>query len=190
MIETHLELLQVLSELEPTPPIFGGVAEDALLSATFSRPHADVDVFVIRADLDLRRREFGQFGFEEFEVRYAPRPGQPLAMGSPQGETDLEIGVFDLNDGDVYFEVEDGNGLLHRVSLPTDAVDHDVEAAIDGIKVRTLSPLALVHIRRGLERLGTFGPLREKDIAVQKRLLDRFFDGSLPSEPRIERSPE
>ena len=188
MIENHAELLAGLADLDPPVYLFGGVAEDVLLHGHLSRPHGDVDVFVLRQDLPGRMKQFADLGFDNFELRYAPRPGQPLALGCPRGQTDLELGVFDTAGSDVYFEVEDESGVIQRVFLPPDALVNDEPTNVDGVPVWTLSPLSLVHIRRGLELLGTFGSLREKDIAIQAKLLERFFGGSLPSEPRIEQS--
>ena len=41
---------------------------------------------------------------------------------------------------------------------------------IEQTTVHVASPLALLQMREAFAQLGTFGPLREKDVAVQARL--------------------
>jgi hypothetical protein len=59
---------------------------------------------------------------------------------------------------------------------------------IDGVQIRTLSPLALIQIRAGVTATGVFGPPRPgKDEAHQSRLIEAFFPdaGDEPDQPRI-----
>src|SRR3712207_2749624 len=97
--------------------------------------------------------QFAALGFKDFELRYEPRPGQPLALGVPRGYRSRDR-RFDSDGERIYFEVEDGQGVHQRVYLPEEPlVDEPVD--VGGAPVWTLTPLALIHIRRGLELLGT-----------------------------------
>ena len=186
-ISTNAALVEALARLDPPTRLFGGIAEDALLTETLSRPHADVDVFVLRPELTRYLELFAGWGFDDFETRFEVRPNHPLALGCPRGEADLELGLFDQDTSGIYFEVIDSQGAPTKIYLPDDALSYP-PTRIGSNEIRVLSPRALVDIRRGLELLSTFGPLREKDIRVQQRLLDAFFDGAPPDDPRIERS--
>ncbi|MGH2539899.1 MAG: hypothetical protein ACRDGK_05220, partial [Actinomycetota bacterium] len=48
---------------------------------------------------------------------------------------------------------------------------------LEGVDVRTISPLALYQIRAGLAIVGSMGPLRPKDVISQAALRERFFPG-------------
>jgi hypothetical protein len=49
----QLVLLEQLQAFEPPPFLMGGIAEDALLSGGFTRPHGDLDLLVERPELGL-----------------------------------------------------------------------------------------------------------------------------------------
>ena len=71
--------------------------------------------------------------------------------------------------------------------MPRDLFDWP-PTIIDGVQIRTLSPLALIQIRAGVTATGVFGPPRPgKDEARQTRLIHAFFpDASDESHrPRI-----
>lgn len=168
----YLPLLRALMELEPCVHVFGGIAEDALLHGRFSRPHEDVDVLVYRDELDARVEQAHALGFHRFHVRMMPRPGQPLVVGAIAGGLNLEYVVFDrASDGRVSFDVPVPAGL-RRVWLPKDALAYP-ESEIEGVRVRTVSPLALYHIRAAVAE--TFGGFRPKDRVAQAALRRRFF---------------
>lgn len=64
----------------------------------------------------------------------------------------------------------------------------DPPTVIDGVSIRTLSPLVLVHLRAGASATRAFGPERPgKDVVHQARMIETFFrDADLE---RLRRSP-
>ena len=89
----------------------------------------------------------------------------------------LEISVHDLNDeGGVCFFMVDEQDRLLRIDLSDGVFDHPM-SRLDGVPVRTISPLAQLQIREGIRMAGGFGPPRPKDVPVQQELLARFFPG-------------
>lgn len=171
---SYLPIVQRLAILEPFVFVFGGIAEDAILDGSITRPHGDVDVLVGRATLDLHLAQLGAIGFAHFEVYFEPQPGRPLVLGGEHDGLSLELGVFDeLEPGIASFVLPVEPGLV-RVSLPDDALRHPV-AAIDGVPIRTVSPLALYQLREAFIRTGVFGPPRDKDRAAQARLRQKLL---------------
>lgn len=183
-----LDLVRAVMALDPPTRIFGGVAEDALLHGRLTRPHDDVDVLVLRDELELRLAQAGKLGFREFHLRMESRPGVPLVGGCVVGDLNLEFIVFDrAPDGRVFFEVPVHAGTK-RVWLPGGALDWP-EVDLDGVRVRTLSPLALYHVRAAVAE--TFGGFRPKDVVAQAALVERFFAGVPEAElaPHTELAP-
>jgi hypothetical protein len=174
MKQSYLELIGAMSELDPPLFVFGGVAEDALLDRRLSRPHADVDVMVAREELGQRMRQCDALGFRDFEVNYEAIRGSPLALGAQAGELYLELGVCDNDADGYYFAVIDQAGDLCNIRVPDDVFAYPA-TLIEGTPVHTISPLALYQIREGLGITGSFGPLRPKDLAVQRRLKSAFL---------------
>ena len=173
-------LLEALMTFEPPVHVFGGFAEDALLNGTTVRPHDDVDVLVGREELDAQLRNAHRIGFGSPEVRFEPIDGMPMVIGTTDGSRDLEISVYDRSpDGTVYFHIPDQEGTLFRVDLSEGVFDHP-RSDLDGIALRTVSPLALYQIRAGITMVGGFGPPRPKDITSQEALRTRFFPDASP----------
>jgi hypothetical protein len=71
----------------------------------------------------------------------------------------------------------DADGTLIRIELSDGVFDHPM-STLDGVAVRTVSPLALYQIRAGITMAGGFGPPRPKDITSQEALRTRFFPGA------------
>ena len=141
----QLELIEKLMRLDPPLHLFGGFAEEALLHGTVTRPHDDVDVLVWRDDLDLRRVQVRALGLTSVENRFDPIPGRPLVVVATDGRTELELCVADRSDNGAYFDLPGADGL-DRVWMPPDLVSHPPQH-LDEHVVRTISPLALVHVR-------------------------------------------
>lgn len=182
----HLALLRDLHALEPRVWIFGGVAEDALLYGRFSREHSDVDLFVLREDLDARIEQARALGFDDFHLRMDSWPETPLVVGAFREDVLLELIVFDrAPDGRVYVDLPVPDGMK-RFWLPTGALEHPA-SAIEGVPVRTFSPLALHQLRSAVAE--TFGGFRPKDAVAQSALERRFFPGASEEElaPTTER---
>ena len=188
MNQSYLELIGAISELDPPLFVFGGVAEDALLDHRLSRPHADVDVLVARDELGQRMRQCDPLGFHDFEVNYEAIRGKPLALSAQAGDLYLELGVCDSDADGYYFAVIDQGGDLCNIRVPDDLFAYPA-TLIEGTPVHTISPLALYQIREGLGITGSFGSLRPKDLAVQRRLKSAFLAGHTEERlrPRIEK---
>jgi hypothetical protein len=180
-------LLRELASLDPPLFIFGGIAEKALLDGALGSSHGDIDVLVRRDEFELRTGQLGELGFHDFAVYYEPRPARPLVLGSARGDLALELNLLDHDEtGSPYFAVRTEQGPV-SISMPADLFDWP-PTILDGVTIRTLSPLALIQIRAGLTATGVFGPPRSaKDDAHQARLVETFFpDASEESlRPRI-----
>jgi len=176
-VDAYRALFDALMTFEPSVYLFGGFAEDALLHGSAVRRHKDVDVLVNRDALDRQLENARAIGFEFDEVRFQPVEGMPVVIGTTDGNIDLEISVHDLTDqGDVCFSMVDERERPVRIELSGGVFDHPM-SQLDGVAVRTVSPLAQVQIREGIRMAGGFGPPRRKDIRVQEELLTRFFPG-------------
>lgn len=172
-------LIEALMSFEPPVHVFGGFAEDALLYGTSVRTHHDVDVLVGRDELEAQLRNAQAIAFSSREVRYEPIEGMPMVIGTTNGQLDLEISVYDRTpEGTIFFHMHDQDGRLVRIDLSNGVFDNPV-SNLDGVAVRTVSPLALYQIRAGIIMSGGFGPVRPKDTASQDALRTRFF----PSAP-------
>jgi hypothetical protein len=178
---------------EPPVHVFGGFAEDALLHGTSVRAHDDVDVLVGRDELEAQLRNAQAIAFTSLEVRFAPIEGVPVVIGTTNGELNLEISVYDrIPEGAIFFHMLDADRRLVRIELSDGVFDHPM-STVDGVAVRTVSPLALYQIRAGITMAGGFGPPRPKDVTSQEALLTRFFPGASPEslQPTLTRlSPE
>ena len=183
----YLEVIKEIAELNPPLFVFGGIAEDALLDHELSRPHSDIDVMVLRDELSQRLEQCETLGFGGFEVYYEPIRGKPLVLGGHKGSLSLELGILDRDERGHYFTVADSVGDHCRIYLPDDLFAHPV-ALIEGTPIHTLSPLALYQIRAGLDITRTFGGLRPKDIAPQRRLRAVFLADRTEAllRPRVE----
>ena len=173
-MDEYRRLLEAVMAFEPTVHVFGGFAEDALLHGTSVRAHDDVDVLVGRDELEAQLRNARAIGFSSQEVRFEPTEGMPMVIGTTDGSLDLEISVYDRTpEGTVFFHIPDQDGRIFRVEL-SGVFDHPV-SSLDGIALRTVSPLALYQIRAGITMAGGFGQPRLKDITSQEALRSRFF---------------
>jgi hypothetical protein len=185
---SYLSIIDRLASLEPAVYVFGGIAEDAVLDGSITRPHGDVDVLVGRVSLDLHLAQLGSLGFNDFELFFEPQPGRPLVLGSSQGDRNVELGVFDeLEPGVASFVLPVQEGLV-RITLTEDALRHPL-GLIDGMPIRTVSPLALYQLREAFIRTGVFGPPRDKDRAAQARLRSELLVG-IPEDELVPRMLE
>ena len=178
VIQSYLQVIEEMAMLDPPSFVFGGIAEDALLDHRISRPHSDIDVMVVRDELDERLRQGEALGFDGFEVYYEPVRDKPLVLGGHRGDLNLELGILDRDDQGHYFTVADRAGDLYNIRLPDDLFAYPA-TLIEGTPIHTLSPLALYQIRAGLDITRTFGGLRPKDLVAQRRLKAVF----LPDRP-------
>jgi len=195
LADAQLELLRRMAALDPAPCLIGGFAEDALLAGAVTRPHVDVDWMVPRRELPLRLAQARELGFDDFETWGESAPGQPFYLCAENGELKLEVGVADDQDGRVYVKIHklafdiDGREppAGYQLLLPRESFEHPL-VEIDGVAVRTASPLTLYQLRTGIASQGSFGPLSTQQRESARRLKERFFplisDADLA--PRIE----
>jgi hypothetical protein len=187
---TYLPLVGQLALLEPPVFVFGGFAEDAILDRSITRPHGDVDVLVARATLEQHLEQLGRLGFTKFEILFESQPGRPLVLGAAHRGLSVELGVFDELEPGIPSFVLPLQGGPARVTLPAGTLSFPV-ASIDGIPIRTISPLGLYQLREAFLRTGAFGPERDKDRMAQARLrvllLANLTEADLS--PRIEPVP-
>ena len=174
-VQNYLELLGQLRLFDPPVFVFGGFAEDALLHGSVTRPHGDVDILADRTTLDQHLRDADRIGFTQFEVLFEPKEGSPLVMAASAADVNLEITVYDRTDeGGVFCWMTDADGRPVQIHLSPGTFEYP-ESTIDGVDVRTVSPLALYQIRAGVTAAGAFGPPRAKDVEAQEMLRARFF---------------
>lgn len=195
LVAEQLELLRRMAALDPAPYLIGGYAEDALLAGTVTRPHMDLDWMFPRRELPLRLAQAHELGFGLFETWGEAAPGEPFYLYGENGELKLDLGVVDEQDGHVYLRVHklafdiDGREAQagYQLLLPADTFEHP-PVEIDGVMVRTASPLALCQLRIGIASQGSFGQLSPRQRESARRLKQKFFplcsDADL--EPRIE----
>jgi hypothetical protein len=147
LTKRQLELLRRMAALDPPVRIMGGYAEDALLAATVTRPHVDVDWLFPRRDYELRLAQARALGFDAFEVRGESAPGSPFYLFAENGDLELELGVLDQEDDGLWMKVDrlsfaiGGNPAPagYRLELPSDTFEQP-PAEIDGITVWPVSP--------------------------------------------------
>ena len=166
---SYLPVIERLASFDPPAFVFGGFAEDALLDKAVTRPHGDVDVLVARTTLDRQLEELRSIGFDGFEVFFESPPGVPLVMGAERNGQSVELGLFDELEPGIPSFVLPMDGELLRIWLPADSLRHPL-VAIDGVPIRTVSPMALYRLREAFLLTGVFGPARDKDRAAQARL--------------------
>ena len=184
---TYLPLVGQLASLEPRLFVFGGIAEDAVLDGSITRPHGDGDVLVSRATLERHLEQLGALGFIDFEVLFESAPGVPLVLGASNSGLNVELGVFDaLEPGSASFVLPGRAGAV-RITLPPGTLTFPL-ASIDGVPIRTISPLALYQLRQVFIHTGAFGPARDKDRAAQARLRQELLGNAREADlsPRIE----
>ena len=191
----QFELLRRMATLRPAPCLIGGYAEDALLAGTVTRPHVDLDWIVPRRELAQRLAQAHELGFGKFETWGDSAPGEPFYLYGENGDLKLELGVADERDKRLYLRIHklafdiDGSQAPagYQLQLPRDTFDHP-PIQIDGVIVRTASPLALYQLRIGIASQGSFGPLSQQQRETAERLKETFFPHRPDDElkPRIE----
>jgi hypothetical protein len=189
-------LLRRMAALEPAPCFIGGYAEDALLAGRVTRAHGDLDWLCPRHELELRLAQAGGLGFEDFETWGESGPGEPFYLFGQNGDLKLEIGVADETAAGVHLRIWrlafDIGGREapagYRLRLPDDTFRHP-RCQLDGVTIRTVSPLALYQFRIGIARQGSFGEPSARQRATSERLREAFFPERSPAElePPVDR---
>lgn len=179
-----LPIVGELCALDPPVWVFGGIAEEALLEGSVTREHGDVDLLVARNALSRHIQGFEAIGFPTPQVYFEVVSGHPLVLGAERDGMPMELGVYDRTEsGNASFVLPTDDGLT-RFILPNDTLHHPM-TEIDGTLVRTVSPLALYHLREAFILTGVFGPPREKDVAIQARLRDELLPDASEEDLRL-----
>ncbi len=191
-------MLQRMASLDPAPCFMGGYAEDAMLAGAVTRPHEDLDRISPRASSRSGSLRPSALGFSDFETWGEAAPGEPFDLFTQNGDLRLDLGIADEVDGanvvrihKLFFEV---GGLEapagYKVYLPADLFDFP-PVEIEGVAIRTASPLALYQLRVGIALQGSFGPLSERQLASMSSIREKFFPDRSEAdlEPRIESLP-
>lgn len=190
MENSYLPLLKKISQENPAIFIFGGFAEEALLFGKTTRHHEDVDILVLRKDLENYVKKFQSWGFQDYEIFLEDPSGQPTVLHSEQDGQAVELCIFDQDqEGNVYFDIfGETDSDKWRIYLPAGTFDHQ-KTSVDGVEIQTVSPLAQYQIRAALGQTGSFGGYRAKDIKSQKALKEKYFADKTEEElkPRIEK---
>ena len=171
-----------MAALDPAPFFMGGYAEDALLAGGVTRPHEDLDWVLPRAELPVRLAQANELGFSGFETWGESAPGEPFYLFAQNGDLRLDLGVSDgtktrplMKVHRLVFEVDGREAPAgYPVRLPSDMYSYP-PVEIEGITIRTISPLALYQIRLGIAQQGSFGPLSERQLSSMRQLRERFF---------------
>ena len=175
--DKYLHLLERIANLFPPVFIMGGLAEDALLNHRITRQHSDIDVLTLRNQLNQCLEQFRSLGFPAFEVYLEESPGNPFVLGADANDLHIEIGVGNLDptSGSYSFEV-DGHvpSSRYRVFLPEDTLAYPA-TTLEGIKIHTISPLALYQMRAAFAVTGSFGEMSPNAIATQELLRKTFL---------------
>jgi hypothetical protein len=98
------------------------------------------------------------------------------------------VGVYDAIEAGVASFVLPTERGLTRFNLPEDTLHHPI-TEIEGRSVRTVSPLALFHLREAFILSGVFGPPRDRDMAIQATLRARLLSGRSMEELRLRTVP-
>jgi hypothetical protein len=175
----YLLLLKQIAALFPPLFIMGGFAEDALLYHRITRQHNDLDVLIVRSQLNQCLQQLKSLGLAEFEVSLEESPGRPAVLSARADSLHLEIGVSDPAPGGGYhFVVEDGQhpSSRFRISLPEDTFQYPA-TTIGGVTIQTVSPLALYQLRAISALTRSVGEMRANDLAMQEKLRKTFLAG-------------
>lgn len=184
---SYSDLLKRISRSTPPIFIFGGFAEDALLSGKTTRPHEDVDIFLVRKDLDDHVRRFQGFGFRRYEIYLEDPSGNPTVLHGEHDGLVVELCVFDVEEsGRIYFDIYGHDQeTRYRVYVAGDVLSHP-RTGLNGVEIQTVSPLAQYQLRAGVHITGAFGDMREKDLKAQRALKQKFFKTTSEAELRPE----
>ena len=174
--DRYLVLLKHMATLSPPLFVMGGFAEDALLYHRITRQHGDLDVLIVRSQLNQCLQQLKPLGFAEFEGYLEESPGRPLILGARADNLHLEIGVSNPEpSGGYIFEVPgQPPPSRFRVFLPEDTFQYPA-TTIEGVAIQTISPLALYQMRAASAMTRSFGEMRASDLTMQEQLRKTFF---------------
>ena len=161
-----------------TPPLFfmGGYAEDALLFHRIVEQHADLDVLVVRRQLNQCWQQLAVLGLVGPADDLREAPGYPLVLGASKDMPKIELWVCTPEPGGGYSFDAAGQPAptRWRIFLPEDTFRYPA-TTMEGMAIQTISPLALYQLRAVSAMTRSSGEKRTKDLAMQERLLRAFL---------------
>jgi hypothetical protein len=183
--------LQFFREVQPVRQLYmmGGFAEDAWLAKSISPDRSDVD-FLVEADAwDSARAGLEGVGLT-FEALVGGPRGEPLAYVSRDRGFPVEVWLAD-REPQGYAIVLPGEARLFKLRLPSDCF-HGHEATLDGVGVRTVSPLALAVLRAASAQTRGDAAKRVNDRQVANRITTELLRNHAGSEviPEITELPK
>lgn len=169
-------LLKRLAMLSPPLFIMGGFAEDALLFHRITGHHADLDVLVVRHQLEQYWRQLAALGLANSPLPPTETLGKPLLLATGATMPQIEIWVCTPEpDGSYSFDVEGQSpASRYQIFLPADTFQHPA-TTIEGIAIQTISPLALYHLRVISAMTRHVGEKRAQDLAMKEQLRRAFL---------------
>jgi Aminoglycoside-2''-adenylyltransferase len=182
LTKRQLDLIAKLAALEPAPSFMGGYAEDAVLAGTVTRGHEDIDLIFPRDQQELRLAQLAEFGFTNWETWGEAAPGVPFYLFAQNGDLKVDLGLTDEADGKIWMRVHSLAFTVggeeapagYQLQLPNDLFDQPL-VELDGVSIKTITPLAMYQIRAGVAHRNSFGPLSERHLATLVQLRERFL---------------
>lgn len=173
--KTQLEFIRDSFSSQLPVILVGGYADEALLTGKITREHHDVDLVTKRQHVEVVKIGYQNLGYhvEEVVETGAEKPYK-LLLKKGNSEIDVAILNLDAETNQPYIDIK-GEGERFRVLFTADTYDFP-QQSLEGIEVRTLSPLALIQMKNTASIIGRFEP-RKKDKISQRDLGDKYFPG-------------
>jgi hypothetical protein len=178
-IETQHQLAFIREVFERKLPVrlWGGYADDALLSGRVSRLHHDVDFVAMRSDIDTLKVELRKLGYEVAEelLEKGAKPYKLLVKGK---NILADVALFDIGkDGHPIIDILYSKNKRHYKVLFSEDMFEEAGCSIEGIPVVTVSPIALIRSKDAYFQAGVAGS-RPKDVRGKDALMRKFFPDS------------
>jgi len=161
--------------------LVGGYAEDALLEGKIEGEHHDVDLVALRNNADNLGKYFEQNGFAVMPV-IEEGAEKPFKFQIERGGIKVDLAFLDY-DGSrkrPYLDAEGRGGRKFRVFLDEQMFEYAPQE-LDGVNVRTASPLSMLQIREAILAIGRQRrDTREKDLLQQEKLKQKYFSETEP----------
>jgi hypothetical protein len=164
--------LRKIASLAPPLYVMGGIAEDLLLRGNVVEGHRDLDMLVPVKHLGLAAEQLVSIGLAW--VPHDDQPGRPWVFGA---NTSLPVEVWPClttASGEYFVVVPGSDGRHFRLELPSDTFLHAPREA--GLKLHTVSPLALYRMRLASAQTRHEGMRSERDLAIAAKLRLAFLN--------------
>lgn len=194
-VETQNQLAFIRKVFDRKLPVrlWGGYADDALLSGRVSRSHHDVDLVAMRSDTELLKQELESMGYHVMEESFE-RGAKPYKL-LVKGENVLaDIALFDSSaDGQPIIDIYYSKIKRHYKVFFSEDMFSEEKCLIEGTPVVAVSPIALIRSKDAYFQAGVAGS-RKKDVRGKEALMKKFFPDADPASDyfklRIEKASE